>query len=298
VKEGEQVAIGALLGEIKEGALPEKKPEVKKEEKPKEEKVQPSRIKEKVLEEREPVKKEEAAPKVSDQEMRKRMSPLRQTIATRLVEVLKQAAMLTTFNEVDMSAIKAIREKHQEKFQSQHGIKLGLMSFFVKAVVEGLKAYPELNAYIDGEEIVYRHYYHIGIAVSAEKGLFVPVVRDCDVASFAEIEKEIARLAKKAREGKIAIDDLTGAGFTITNGGVFGSLLSTPILNPPQVGILGMHKIQERAVVVEGQIVIRPMMYLALSYDHRIVDGKEAISFLARVKEALEDPLGLLLFTL
>ena len=221
---------------------------------------------------------------------RKKMSKIRQTIATRLVDSLHTAAMLTTFNEVDMSVIIGLREKYKESFFEKHGVKLGFMSFFVKAIVDGLKKYPHFNSYIEGDEIVTRHSYDIGIAVGTERGLVVPVVRGSDKLSFPQIEKEIALFAQKARTGKITIGDLEGGGFTITNGGVYGSLLSTPILNPPQVGILGMHKIMKRPVVVDDAIVIRPMMYLALSYDHRLVDGKEAVTFLIHVKEVLEDP--------
>jgi 2-oxoglutarate dehydrogenase E2 component (dihydrolipoamide succinyltransferase) len=223
-------------------------------------------------------------------ETRRRMTKIRQTIASRLVDALHSAAMLTTFNEVDMSQIMALRAKYKESFVEKHGVKLGLMSFFVKAVVEGLKTFPDFNSFLDEEEIVTRHYYDIGIAVSAERGLVVPVLRGCDRLTFPEIEKEIVAYAQKARGSKLSIEDLQGGGFTITNGGVYGSLLSTPILNPPQVGILGMHKIMKRPVVVDDAIVIRPMMYLALSYDHRVVDGKEAVSFLIHVKEVLEDP--------
>lgn len=230
----------------------------------------------------------------NDQETRKKMTRIRKVISERLVKSLHQSAMLTTFNEADMSEISLMREKYKEKFLKIHEIKLGLMPFFVKAAVEALKATPNLNAYIDGDDIVYRKSYDIGIAVSTERGLMVPVVRNCDQLSFVEIEKAIAQYAVKARDGHIAINDLQGAGFTITNGGVYGSLLSTPILNPPQSGILGMHKIMKRAVVVDDVIVIRPMMYLALSYDHRIVDGKEAVMFLVKVKEILEQPSSLL----
>ncbi|MCH6256194.1 2-oxoglutarate dehydrogenase complex dihydrolipoyllysine-residue succinyltransferase [Puniceicoccaceae bacterium K14] len=226
---------------------------------------------------------------------RKRMTPLRAKIAERLVSAQQEAAMLTTFNEADMSAIKALRAQYQENFVKKHGIKLGFMSFFVKAVVQALKEVPGINAQIDGNEVVQNHFYDIGIAVSTPKGLMVPVVRNCDQLSLAEIEQEIISYAKKARDGKIGIDDLQGGVFTITNGGIFGSMLSTPILNAPQSGILGMHTIQERPVAVKGEVVIRPMMYLAVSYDHRIVDGKEAVTFLVKVKEALEDPTRLLL---
>jgi 2-oxoglutarate dehydrogenase E2 component (dihydrolipoamide succinyltransferase) len=223
-------------------------------------------------------------------EERVRMTRLRKRIAERLKEAQNTAAMLTTFNEVDMSAVVALRDRYQDVFTKKHGVKLGFMSFFVKASIEALKAFPAVNAEIDGDEIVYKHYYDIGVAVSTDQGLVVPVVRDADRLSMAEIEKAIADLGKRAREGKLAMQELQGGTFTITNGGIFGSLLSTPILNPPQVGILGMHKIQERPVVVAGRIEARPMMYLALSYDHRIIDGREAVSFLVRVKECIEAP--------
>ncbi|MBT9259702.1 MAG: 2-oxoglutarate dehydrogenase complex dihydrolipoyllysine-residue succinyltransferase [Clostridiales bacterium] len=222
------------------------------------------------------------------------MSSRRRTIARRLVEAQHTAAMLTTFNEVDMSAIMELRKKYRESFKERHGVSLGFMSFFTKAVIHGLKAFPQLNAEIRGDDIILKRYYHIGIAVSTDEGLVVPVVRDADRKTFAEIEKEIAHLAEKARSRKLTLEDLSGGTFTITNGGVFGSLFSTPILNPPQVGILGMHKVQERPVVVDGQVVVRPMMYVALTYDHRIVDGREAVQFLVKVKEALENPEELL----
>lgn len=226
---------------------------------------------------------------------RQRMSRRRQTIAHRLVEVQQTAAMLTTFNEVDMTAIMNVRRRRKEAFLEQHGVKLGFMSFFTKAVVGALKAFPRLNAEIDGEDMLIKKYYDIGIAVAADEGLVVPVVRDADRLSFAEIEREISSLAEKARSNKLSLSELQGGTFTITNGGVFGSLLSTPILNGPQVGILGMHTIQNRPVAVGNEVEIRPMMYIALSYDHRIVDGKEAVSFLVKVKELLEDPETLLL---
>jgi 2-oxoglutarate dehydrogenase E2 component (dihydrolipoamide succinyltransferase) len=228
-------------------------------------------------------------------EERVRMSRRRQTIAQRLVEAQHTAAMLTTFNEVDMSAIMEIRSRRKDTFKQRYDISLGFMSFFTKAVVGALKAFPRLNAEIQGNEMVLKRYYDIGIAVGAEEGLVVPVVRDADRKTFAEIEREIAELAKKARSNTLSLAELQGGTFTITNGGVFGSLLSTPILNAPQVGILGMHKIQERPMVVNGQVVARPMMYLALSYDHRIVDGSEAVRFLVRIKELVEDPEALLL---
>ncbi|EPX84702.1 2-oxoglutarate dehydrogenase E2 component [Rubellimicrobium thermophilum DSM 16684] len=228
-------------------------------------------------------------------EERVRMTRLRQTIARRLKEAQNTAAMLTTYNEADMSAIMALRNAYKDAFEKKHGVKLGFMSFFVKACVHALQEVPEVNAEIDGEDIVYKRYVHMGVAVGTPAGLVVPVVRDAQDKSFAAIEKEIADLGARARDGKLSMAELQGGTFTISNGGVYGSLMSSPILNPPQSGILGMHKIQDRPVVVGGQIVIRPMMYLALSYDHRIVDGKGAVTFLVRVKEALEDPQRLLL---
>ncbi len=226
---------------------------------------------------------------------RRRMSGLRRTIAQRLVEVKNQTAMLTTFNEVDMTNIMAIRAREKDSFQKRYGVKLGFMSFFVKGSVAALKAFPDVNSFIEGEEIVTYTSYDIGVAVSTDKGLFVPVIRDCSQLTFGGVEAALEGYAKKAREGSIAIDDLRGGSFTITNGGVFGSLLSTPILNPPQSAILGMHAIVKRPVVVDDQIVIRPMMYLALSYDHRIIDGKEAVQFLVHLKKDLEEPSRLLL---
>src|SRR6202050_3105228 len=228
-------------------------------------------------------------------EERVRMTKLRQTIARRLKEAQNNAAMLTTFNEVDMSEVMALRAKYKEVFEKKHGVKLGFMGFFVKACVQGLKDVPAVNAEIDGADLVFKNYYHLGIAVGTEKGLVVPVVRDADRLSVAGIEKAIADLGRRARDGQLKIEELQGGTFTITNGGIYGSLMSTPILNAPQSGILGMHKIQERAMVVNGKIEARPMMYLALSYDHRVVDGKEAVTFLVRVKEALEDPTRLVL---
>ncbi|WP_156525361.1 dihydrolipoyllysine-residue succinyltransferase, partial [Chloroflexus islandicus] len=228
-------------------------------------------------------------------EERQRLSRRRQTIARRLVEAQHTAAMLTTFNEIDMSAVMALRARHKDSFKERHGIGLGFMSFFTKAVVGALKAFPIVNAEIQGDEVVIKYYYDIGIAVGVDEGLVVPVVRDADRKTFAQIEREIAQLAKKAREGTLSLAELQGGTFTITNGGVYGSLMSTPILNAPQVGILGMHKIEERPVVVGGQIVIRPMMYVALSYDHRLIDGSTAVRFLVKVKELIEDPEALLL---
>ncbi len=229
------------------------------------------------------------------QEEAVRMSRLRRTVARRLVEAQQSMAMLTTFNEADMSEVMALRKSHQEAFVAKHGIKVGFMSFFVKSVVEALKECPELNAEIRGEEIVYRNYHDIGVAIGGGKGLVVPVLRNAERMSFAEVEKAIGDFASRAKENKISPDELTGGTFTISNGGVYGSLLSTPIVNPPQSGVLGMHSIQERPVAVDGQVVIRPMMYLALSYDHRIVDGKEAVTFLKRVKELIENPARMLL---
>lgn len=234
-------------------------------------------------------------PRVSGRETRQKMTKLRRVIAAKLVQVKNETAMLTTFNEVDMSAVMKMREENQEAFQKKYGVKLGFMSFFVKACVSALQQFPDINARIDGDEIVYQHFFDIGIAVGTEKGLFVPVVRNADQLSYAEIEKALKVFAEKARNGTISVDEMQGGTFTITNGGVYGSMLSTPILNPPQSGILGMHNIVKRPVVVNDQIVIRPIMYLALSYDHRIVDGKESISFLMHVKKNLEEPTRFLL---
>jgi 2-oxoglutarate dehydrogenase E2 component (dihydrolipoamide succinyltransferase) len=228
-------------------------------------------------------------------EERTRMSRRRQTIAMRLLEAQRTAAMLTTFNEVDMSAVMALRSQRREAFQQRHGVGLGFMSFFTKAAVAALRAFPNVNAEIQGDEIVRKKYYDIGIAVAAAEGLVVPIVRDADRKSFAEIERTIAQLAERARDNTLTLDDLRGGTFTITNGGIFGSLMSTPILSPPQVGILGMHTIKQRPIAVDGEVVIRPMMYVALSYDHRIVDGQEAVQFLVRVKDLIEDPTALLL---
>ncbi|MDB5570770.1 MAG: odhB [Hyphomicrobiales bacterium] len=238
------------------------------------------------------------APSVADdasREERVRMTKLRQTIARRLKDAQNTAAMLTTFNEVDMTEVMALRARYKDVFEKKHGAKLGFMGFFVKACTQALKEIPAVNAEIDGTDLVYKNYYHVGIAVGTEKGLVVPVVRDADTLGLAEIEKTIAAYGKRARDGQLRIDEMQGGTFTITNGGIYGSLMSTPILNAPQSGILGMHKIQDRPMVVGGKIEVRPMMYLALSYDHRIVDGKEAVTFLVRVKEALEDPARLVL---
>jgi 2-oxoglutarate dehydrogenase E2 component (dihydrolipoamide succinyltransferase) len=238
-----------------------------------------------------------AAPRPSGErtERRERMSKRRETIARRLVEAQRTAAMLTTFNEVDMTAIMSLRERRKEAFKKEFGVNLGIASFFVKASIAALRAFPQLNAEIQGNEIVYKSYFDIGMAVGAEGGLVVPVIRDADRRSFAQLELAIRDFAARAGNGTLTLEDLTGGTFTITNGGVFGSLLSTPILNPPQVGILGLHKIQDRAVPLNGQVVIRPMMYMALSYDHRIVDGREAVQFLVKIKEYIEDPGHLLL---
>jgi 2-oxoglutarate dehydrogenase E2 component (dihydrolipoamide succinyltransferase) len=237
-----------------------------------------------------------AAPReIHEREERVRMTRLRQTIARRLKEAQNNAAMLTTFNEVDMTAVMAMRAQYKDAFEKTHGVKLGFMSFFVRAVTHALKMVPDVNAEIDGTDLIYKNHYDIGVAVGTEKGLVVPVVRDADAMSLADIEKAIGALGKKARDGQLAIEDMQGGTFTISNGGVYGSLMSTPILNAPQSGILGMHKIQDRPMAIGGQVVIRPMMYLALSYDHRVVDGQGAVTFLVHVKEAIEEPQRLLL---
>jgi len=314
VGEGEEVKIGQVVATIEEGgaapAPKEEKPAAKAKEAPKpaekapkpEKKPEPApAVAAKPEPKPEPAPEPRpqpaaSAPKSDDpRTTRKKLSPLRRKIATQLVTAQHTAAILTTFNECDMSAVMKLRKQMQEDFQARHGIKLGFMSFFIKATVDALKAVPSINSRIDGDDLVTAHYYDIGVAVGTERGLIVPVVRDCDQKSFAEIEKDLADYATKAREGKIALEDLQGGVFTISNGGVYGSLMSTPILNPPQSGILGMHKIQERPVAENGQVVIRPMMYLALSYDHRVVDGKEAVTFLVRVKECIENPMRLLL---
>jgi 2-oxoglutarate dehydrogenase E2 component (dihydrolipoamide succinyltransferase) len=325
VKEGDNATINQVIGFIDMDATPPERSEVKKEnalmpkseEGPKEEKIskiEPSMkpqespttdgaryTKQAFLEDLETPPKEtnheeKGQKREGKQETRTKMSRIRQVIAKRLVDSLQTTAMLTTFNEVDMTQVMDLRARFKDSFMEKHKVKLGFMSFFVKAVVDALKVYPVLNSYIDKDEIVKREYFDIGIAVGGgQKGLVVPIVRQANELSFAEIEREIGNYAVKAKEGKLKIDDLQGGGFTITNGGIYGSLLSTPILNPPQSGILGMHQIQKRAVVVNDEIVIRPMMYLALSYDHRIVDGREAVSFLVHVKQVLEDPSRLIL---
>ena len=236
-----------------------------------------------------------AAPAGARTEQRVPMTRLRARIAQRLIEAQSTQALLTTFNEVDLGATQELRARYKERFEKEHGVKLGFMSFFVKAAIEALKKFPVLNASVDGSDIIYHEYYDIGVAVSTDRGLIVPIVRDADAKSFAVIEKEVADYARKAREGALAIEDLTGGTFTITNGGVFGSLMSTPIVNAPQSAILGMHKIQERPMVVGGQIAARPMMYLAVTYDHRIIDGRDAVQFLVAIKDALEDPGRMLL---
>ena len=342
-KDGDTVAVGALLGQIKEGAgapaaKPAEKPAAaaapaKPAEKPAaadtplapsvrkmaaETGVDPAKLDgsgkdgrvtkgdmlaaiEQAAAQPTPVPQTAAqmrAPSPADdaaREERVKMTRLRQTIARRLKEAQSTAAMLTTFNEVDMSAVMGLRSQYKDQFEKRHGVKLGFMGFFVRACVQALKDIPNVNAEIDGTDLVYKNYYHIGVAVGTEKGLVVPVVRDADHKSLAEVEKAIADFGRKARDGALKIEDMQGGTFTISNGGVYGSLMSTPILNAPQSGILGMHKIQERPVVVAGKIEVRPMMYLALSYDHRIVDGREAVTFLVRVKELLEDPARLVL---
>jgi 2-oxoglutarate dehydrogenase E2 component (dihydrolipoamide succinyltransferase) len=224
------------------------------------------------------------------------MTRLRASIARRLVEAQHNAAMLTTFNEVDMLPVMTMRRRYQDEFQSRHnGTRLGYMSFFVRASVEALKRFPAVNASIDGADIIYHGFYDVGVAVSSSRGLVVPVIRDADALSLAQIEDQVSRFGERAKDGKLSIEDMSGGTFTISNGGIFGSMLSTPILNPPQTAILGMHKIQERAVVVEGEIIVRPMMYLALSYDHRLIDGQEAVRFLVTIKELIEDPARILL---
>ncbi len=313
VKPDEVVKIGAVIGYVEDDGkveveTPKSTPKI--EEKPVEQNTptapQPTEtgtlritketyVQETLSKREQPITHKAPEPLGERGETRKKMSKIRKVIAQRLVEAQHTTAMLTTFNEVDMSAVMELRNKYKEYFLKEHGAKLGFMSFFVKAAVSALQAFPDVNSYIDGDEIVHREYYDIGIAVGTERGLVVPVVRSCDSLTFAGIEQGIEEYALKAKNGKLAVDDLQGGGFTITNGGVYGSLLSTPILNPPQSGILGMHKIEKRPIVVEDEIVIRPMMYLALSYDHRIIDGKEAVSFLVHIKNCLEDPARLLL---
>lgn len=315
-KEGDRVEVGSVIGTIDEAAAPakpaeaekareEKKPapppapekKEKAEKKPEEPKKQPEKKPAAKKDEKEPAKEravqkaEAKHPSASAGERRVPMSAIRQRIAERLLASQKSTASLTTFNEVDMSAVMDLRARFKDKFKEQHGVGLGFMSFFVKASIEALKAFPLANASIDGRDVVHHDAFNIGVAVSTEKGLMVPVLRDADKLSFADIEVAIAELAEKARHGKIEVSDLQGGTFTITNGGIFGSMLSTPILNYPQTAILGMHTIQKRPVVRDDQIVIRPMMYLALTYDHRLIDGREAVLFLMRIKECIEEPM-------
>ncbi len=302
VAEGAEVPIGSTVAEIDTAAkapdakVEEKKPEAKKEEAPapKAEAQKPALP----ISAPSPIPQPPSpTPKVQPEGRvtRRKLTPLRRKIALQLVNAQQTAAILTTFNEVDMSAVMNLRKEVQEGFQAKYGVKLGFMSFFIKAVVEALQAIPQINAQLEGDELIENHYYDIGVAVGTEKGLMVPVLRDCEKLSLAGLEKQLLSFAVKAREGKIGLSDLQGGCFTISNGGVYGSLLSTPILNPPQSGILGMHKIQERPVAINGKVEIRPMMYLALSYDHRVVDGKEAVTFLIKIKEALENPVRLFL---
>jgi 2-oxoglutarate dehydrogenase E2 component (dihydrolipoamide succinyltransferase) len=299
VKVDDTVTIGQVIGSVDtEGAVeeaPKPEPEVKKEAPPPPPpppegggvREMEGEFIEGLTAEEKPVAPEKPR---EESETRKKLPKIRKVIARRLLEAQHTTAMLTTFNEIDMSAVMRLRAEHKDAFLKKHDVKLGFMSFFVKGCVAALQEVPGVNSYIDGDELVQRHTYDIGIAVSTERGLMVPVLRDCDKLSFAGIEQAIGDYAAKARKGGMTVDDLTGGGFTITNGGIFGSLLSTPIINPPQSGILGMHKIQERPVVVGGEQVVRPMMYTALSYDHRVVDGREAVTFLVRLKEVLEEP--------
>ncbi|MCF7785799.1 MAG: dihydrolipoyllysine-residue succinyltransferase [Prosthecobacter sp.] len=299
---GDDVEVGAVVGQIDESAAaPAAKAEAPKAAPAaapaaKAEPEKPANVTEfKVVPKPEPAPVAKAAPAAPEGRItRKKMSPLRKKIADQLVTAQRTAAILTTFNECDMSNVMALRSKLQDSFVKKNGVKLGFMSFFIKAVVEALKAVPQVNVRVEGEEIVQQHFFDIGVAVGTERGLIVPVLRDADQKSFAELEKDILGYAAKSKEGKIQVSDLTGGVFTISNGGVYGSLLSTPIINPPQSAILGMHSIQQRPVAVDGQVVIRPMMYLALSYDHRVVDGKEAVAFLIRIKDCIENPARML----
>jgi len=298
VAEGAEVPIGSAVGEIDTAAkapaakVEEKKAEAKKEEAPAPKAEAPKPAAPSPVA---PAAPPAPRPVPEGRVSRRKLTPLRRKIALQLVNAQQTAAILTTFNEVDMSAVMSLRKDVQEGFQAKHGVKLGFMSFFIKATVEALQAVPQINAQLEGDELIENHYFDIGVAVGTEKGLVVPVIRGCETLSLAGLEKELLGYAVKAREGKIGLSDLQGGCFTISNGGVYGSLLSTPILNPPQSGILGMHKIQERPVAINGKVEIRPMMYLALSYDHRVVDGKEAVTFLIKIKEALENPVRLFL---
>ena len=296
VEEGEEIDIGAIIGSIEEKEVAET-PAPAAEEKPAPAPTATPKQESAPVVEAKPATPKPALAKVDNtvstaegRTSRKKMTPLRKKIATHLVNAQRNAALLTTFNEVDMAPIMELRKEVQEQFVAKHGIKLGFMSFFTKAVVEALKTVPSINAQIEGDEIVQNHFFDIGVAVGTEKGLVVPVIRDCEKKSFAEIELSILDYAEKARQGKIGIQDLQGGVFTVSNGGVYGSLLSTPIINPPQSAILGMHTIQQRPIAREGRVEIAPMMYLALSYDHRLVDGKEAVTFLIKIKECLENP--------
>ncbi|OAI56011.1 dihydrolipoyllysine succinyltransferase [Verrucomicrobiaceae bacterium SCGC AG-212-N21] len=324
-KEGDDVAVGALVAVIEEGGAaaaapsqvqsPTSKVEAapaaetpasspsapaeapKTPEAPKAEAPAPKAAEPQFKVVPKPAEAPKAQPAAEGRTTRKKMTPLRKRIAEQLVNAQHNAAILTTFNECDMSEVMSMRKVMQEEFTKKHGVKLGFMSFFVKAVVDALKAVPQINSRVDGDEVISNHFYDIGVAVGTDRGLIVPVIRDADQKSFADIEKDILAYAAKAKEGKIELNDLTGGVFTISNGGVYGSLLSTPILNPPQSGILGLHAIKERPMAEHGQVVIRPMMYLALSYDHRVVDGKEAVTFLVRVKDCIEKPARLLIGT-
>lgn len=304
--EGDDVVIGAVVGQIAEGAAAAAPapapapaaPPAAEAAKPAPAPAAPAVEAPKPAPAAAPAPKPTPAPKAAPapegRVTRKKMTPLRKKIADQLVSAQQTAAILTTFNECDMSGIMAMRSKLQDSFVKSHGVKLGFMSFFVKAVVEALKAVPQINVRVEGDEIIQQHFYDIGVAVGTERGLIVPVIRDADQKSFADIEKDILAYAAKAKEGKIELSDLTGGVFTISNGGVYGSLLSTPIINPPQSAILGMHSIQQRPVAIDGKVEVRPMMYLALSYDHRVVDGKEAVTFLIRIKDCIENPARML----
>jgi 2-oxoglutarate dehydrogenase E2 component (dihydrolipoamide succinyltransferase) len=314
--EGDEVKIGEVVAVIEPGGEAPAKTESAEEKKPAEPKAEAK--KEETAEKEPPAEKPafvapaapvpppklvtepfepslKAAQASESRITRKKLSPLRRKIATQLVAAQHNAAILTTFNECDMSAVMSLRTAMQEDFVKKNGVKLGFMSIFIRATVDALKAVPALNSRMDGVDLLTHHYYDIGVAVGTDRGLMVPVLRDCDQKSFGEIEQDLAEFARKAREGKVSLDDLQGGVFSISNGGIYGSLMSTPILNPPQSGILGMHKIQQRPVAVEGKVEIRPMMYLALSYDHRVVDGKEAVTFLVRIKDCIENPARMLL---
>ncbi|MEI6351901.1 MAG: dihydrolipoyllysine-residue succinyltransferase [Verrucomicrobiota bacterium] len=298
VPQGEEVKIGTVVATIEEEGTAPAPAAAKPEPAPEKPQTVPFPLTSKAREtevEAEPEPKLALQPVQEGRTTRKKLSPLRRKIAAQLVMAQQTAAILTTFNECDMSAVMELRVRMQESFTQEYGVKLGFMSFFIKAAVKALKAVPAINSRMDGEDLVLNHFFDIGVAVGTERGLIVPVIRDADQKSFADLEKDILQYAAKAREGKIKVEDLQGGVFSISNGGVYGSLLSTPILNPPQSGILGLHKIQERPIAVKGQVVIRPMMNLALSYDHRVVDGKEAVTFLIKVKECIEEPMRLLL---